>query len=156
MLKKGSNDNWKPLYGNDSRPWLLKSEFITKTSNEEDLYQLNDYKESSKEGIRKKMLRQFFWQEISEEMFKELTEDDNKAVIDDTEYKENFKHEGSHILPQKCDLELHKKYPLYLDTPMTIWYEKCSSLPGSTLPPNMRPKDMFHKTSSITKSIDGI
>lgn len=67
-------------------------------------------------GIRKKMLRQFFWQEMSEEMFKELTADETKSIKDDSEYKDSFKVEGFDGKPQKSDPEVRN---------ITSYYKIC-------------------------------
>ncbi|XP_050669948.1 uncharacterized protein LOC126968840 [Leptidea sinapis] len=98
-----------------SRPWILQDgrEVPTKGSEMRDNYR-TPKKPPHLEGIRKRMLKDFFWEQMLDEVIDELATsqpvEDYYSEYDSNYVRENFEPRN---LEHTVDRTMHLKYPLY-------------------------------------------
>ncbi|XP_075224402.1 uncharacterized protein LOC142326103 [Lycorma delicatula] len=157
--RTGRDDGWNARYPNDSRPWLIntghKEEHPSSTM-KESFPSFQNYPKQPVYGRRKALLKTFLMQEIAEEFNEEITKEPEIEKDVDSEYKNQFNANGfkpTHTEHTDEDNQNHLKFPLYTDTPRTVWMDRLTTLEGTTASPITKPYAVFHKNSSFTKPL---
>ncbi|XP_046677619.1 uncharacterized protein LOC124365717 [Homalodisca vitripennis] len=148
------DDRWEPRYGNDSRPWLLgfsESPQPSVTTTTRETFTVDWPAKPRTEGIRRQLLRKALWEQTRREVAEELERTDAPPVTT-TEYTETFIKEGFTAKPIQTDPELHRRYPLYGDSGLSVWSERFPSLPGATRAP--QSGHQFRRYAGFTKPLD--
>ncbi|CAH1408150.1 unnamed protein product [Nezara viridula] len=149
-------DKWVPEYGNASRKGLLSDGTEENPLINDLTITKEDYKwpkfEVGPHARKKRLLRQFLYQEISQRYLTELGGHEETFKMEkDTTYKSDFQGGGFQVadIVDSADPEVISKYPLYTDQAHSVYLDKIKNIKTSFV--SFDPQSVFRKSSFFSK-----